>query len=182
MQLFQLLFGAFSKAHKDGEAVLKSHIPVIFEIFVKNSTEVDKPLGFLHLLRLMFRSFVGIKFDVLLRDLIPSLQPCLHKLLSLMEGPSGDDMRDLLIELCLSLPARLSALLPILPHLMKPLVSALKGSDDLVDLGLETLEFWIDNLRPDFLELTTANGIFDILLALWSHLRPHPYSWGTKAS
>ncbi|KAK1575293.1 hypothetical protein Q3G72_004202 [Acer saccharum] len=70
----------------------------------------------------------------------------------MLEGPMGEDMRDLLLELCLTLPGRLSSLLPYLPHLMNPLVLCLKGSDDLV------------------------------ILASWSHLRPAPYPWGGKAS
>ncbi|KAG0495758.1 hypothetical protein HPP92_000449 [Vanilla planifolia] len=90
-------------------------------------------------------------------------------------------MRDLVLELCLTLPARLSSLLPHLPRLMKPLVLALKGSGDLVSLGLRTLEFWIDSLNPDFLEPSMASVMSDVILALWSHLRPLPYPWGTKA-
>ncbi|KAF2312392.1 hypothetical protein GH714_034499 [Hevea brasiliensis] len=64
---------------------------------------------------------------------------------------------------------------------MKPLVLCLKGSDDLVSLGLRTLEFWVDSLNPDFLEPSMANVMSEVILALWSHLRPAPYPWGGKA-
>ena len=37
-------------------------------------------------------------------------------------------MKDLFVELCLTVPVRLSSLLPYLPMLMDPLVSALNGS------------------------------------------------------
>ncbi|CAL9045632.1 unnamed protein product [Musa banksii] len=181
LQLFRFLFMAAAKAPADSERILQPHIPVIMEVCMKNATEVEKPLGYMHLLRYMFRSMNGAKFDTLLRDLIPSLQPCLNMLLSMLEGPSGEDMRDLILELCLTLPARLSSLLPHIPRLMKPLVLALKGTDDLVSLGLRTLEFWIDSLNPDFLEPSMANVISEVILALWSHLRPLPYPWGTKA-
>ncbi|RWW64341.1 hypothetical protein BHE74_00028432 [Ensete ventricosum] len=181
LQLFRFLFMAAAKAPADSERILQPHIPVIMDVCMKNATEVEKPLGYMHLLRYMFRSMNGAKFDTLLRDLIPSLQPCLNMLLSMLEGPSGEEMRDLILELCLTLPARLSSLLPHIPRLMKPLVLALKGSDDLVSLGLRTLEFWIDSLNPDFLEPSMANVISEVILALWSHLRPLPYPWGTKA-
>lgn len=46
----------------------------------------------------------------------------------------------MLVELCLTLPAQLSALLPLLPKLMRPLVMALKGNEELALLGLRTLE------------------------------------------
>ncbi|KAI0530691.1 hypothetical protein KFK09_000238 [Dendrobium nobile] len=181
LQLFRYLFVSVAKSPAECERMLQPHIPVIFEICMKNAIEVEKPLGYMQLLRSMFRSLNGGKFDTLLRDLIPSLQPCLNMLLAMIEGPSGEDMRDLVLELCLTLPARLSSLLPLLPRLMKPLVLALKGNDDLVSLGLRTLEFWIDSLNPDFLEPSMASVMSDAILALWSHLRPLPYPWGTKA-
>jgi transformation/transcription domain-associated protein len=64
---------------------------------------------------------------------------------------------------------------------MRPLVFCLKGSDDLVSLGLRTLEFWIDSLNPDFLEPSMAIVMSEVILSLWSHLRPAPYPWGGKA-
>ncbi|XP_043814591.1 transformation/transcription domain-associated protein isoform X2 [Manihot esculenta] len=181
LHLFRFIFGAVAKAPADFERILQPHVPVIMEVCMKNATEVEKPLGYMQLLRTMFRALAGCKFELLLRDLIPMLQPCLNMLLTMLEGPTGEDMRDLLLELCLTLPARLSALLPYLPRLMKPLVLCLKGSDDLVSLGLRTLEFWVDSLNPDFLEPSMANVMSEVILALWSHLRPAPYPWGGKA-
>ncbi|XP_022741614.1 transformation/transcription domain-associated protein-like isoform X2 [Durio zibethinus] len=181
LHLFRFIFGAVAKAPTDFERILQPHVPVIMEVCMKNATEVEKPLGYLQLLHTMFRALAGCKFELLLRDLIPMLQPCLNMLLTMLEGPTAEDMRDLLLELCLTLPARLSSLLPYLPRLMRPLVMCLKGSDDLVSLGLRTLEFWVDSLNPDFLEPSMANVMSEVILALWSHLRPSPYPWGGKA-
>ncbi|XP_043711461.1 transformation/transcription domain-associated protein-like [Telopea speciosissima] len=181
LHLFRLLFTAVSKAPSDCERILQPHVPVIMEACIKNATEVERPLGYMQLLRTMFRALAGGKFELLLRDLIPTLQPCLNMLLAMVDGPTGEDMRDLVLELCLTLPARLSSLLPHLPRLMKPLVLTLKGSDDLVSLGLRTLEYWIDSLNPDFLEPSMANIMSEVILTLWSHLRPAPYPWGAKA-
>ncbi|KAF5199838.1 Transcription-associated protein [Thalictrum thalictroides] len=181
LQLFRHLFVAVAKAPSDCERILQPHVPVIMEVCMKNAIESDRPLGYVQLLRTMFRALNGGKFELLLRDLIPSLQPCLNMLLAMVEGPTGEDMRDLVLELCLTLPARLSSLLPHLPRLMKPLVMTLKGNDDLVNLGLKTLEFWIDSLNPDFLEPSMANVMSEVVLALWSHLRPLPYEWGKKS-
>ncbi|XWS33857.1 hypothetical protein CRYUN_Cryun22dG0119000 [Craigia yunnanensis] len=181
LHLFRFIFGAVAKAPTDFELILQPHVPVIMEVCMKNATEVEKPLGYLQLLRTMFRALAGCKFELLLRDLIPMLQPCLNMLLTMLEGPTAEDMRDLLLELCLTLPARLSSLLPYLPRLMKPLVLCLKGSDDLVSLGLRTLEFWVDSLNPDFLEPSMVNVMSEVILALWSYLRPAPYRCGGKA-
>ncbi|KAM3383848.1 hypothetical protein ACQJBY_008479 [Aegilops geniculata] len=181
LQLFRFLFIAAAKAPESCERTLQPHVPVIMEVCMKSATEVEKPLGYMHLLRSMFRALNSAKFDSLMRDLIPSLQPCLNLLLSMLDGPTTADMRDLILELCLILPARLSSLLPHIPRLMKPLVLALKGNDDLVSLALCTLEFWIDSLNPDFLEPSMASLMSEVILALWSHLRPLPYKWGTKS-
>ncbi|KAH9611581.1 hypothetical protein KSS87_004438 [Heliosperma pusillum] len=181
LHLSNLLFAAVTKFPSDSERILLPHVPVIIEVCMKNTTEVEKPIGYLQLLRTMFRALAGGKFELILRELIPTLQPCLNMLLAMLEGPAGEDMRDLLLELCLTLPARLSSLLPFLPRLMKPLVLCLKASYELVSLGLRTLEFWIDSLNPDFLEPSMANVMSEVILALWSHLRPAPYPWGGKS-
>ncbi|KAL2497630.1 inositol or phosphatidylinositol kinase [Abeliophyllum distichum] len=181
LHLFRFLFSAVVKAPSECERILQPHVPVIMETCMKNATEVEKPIGYLQLLHTMFRALAGGKFELLLRDLIPTLQTCLNMLVAMLEGPTGEEMHELLLELCLTLPARLSSLLPHLPRLMKPLVMCLKGSDDLVSLGLRTLEFWIDSLNPDFLEPSMANVMSEVILALWSHLRPAPYPWGGKS-
>ncbi|KAH9312038.1 hypothetical protein KI387_027073, partial [Taxus chinensis] len=181
LQLFQILFLAVAKYPGDCELVLQPHVSIIMEVCIKNSIEIDNPYGYMHLLRLMFRALWRGKFEILLKELIPMLQPCINMLLAMVEGPTGIDMIDLVLELCLSLPAHLTLLLPHLPCLMKPLVLALKGSDELIGLGLRTLDFWIDNLNPDFLEPSMENIMSEVILTLWSHIRPKPYPWGAKA-
>lgn len=46
----------------------------------------------------------------------------------LQSGLHKQHMKDLFVELCLTVPVRLGSLLPYLPMLMDPLVSALNGS------------------------------------------------------
>lgn len=181
LQLFRALFVAVAKSPGDCERVLQPYVSTIMEVCMKNATEIEKPHGFMQLLRTMFRPLSGAKYELLLREFIPTLQPCLNMLLAMVEGPTGIDMKDLVLELCLTLPARLSSLLPHLSRLMKPLVLALKGSDELISLGLRTLEFWIDSLNPEFLEPSMANVMSEVILTLWSHIRPKPYPWGGKA-
>lgn len=79
------------------------------------------------------------------------LFPFLLGLNMLQSGLHKQHMKDLFVELCLTVPVRLSSLLPYLPMLMDPLVSALNGSQTLVSQGLRTLELCVDNLQPDFL-------------------------------
>ncbi len=50
----------------------------------------------------------------------------------LQSGAHRQQMRELFVELCLTVPVRLSSLLPYLPLLMDPLVCALNGTPNLV--------------------------------------------------
>jgi len=86
-----------------------------------------------------------------LQEFLPLLPNLLQGLNSLQSGLHKQHMKDLFVELCLTVPVRLSSLLPYLPMLMDPLVSALNGSQTLVSQGLRTLELCVDNLQPDFL-------------------------------
>jgi len=78
----------------------------------------------------------------------------------------------LLVELCLTLPAQLSSLLPLLPQLMRPLVLALKGTEALAALGMRTLECWVDSLNPEFLEPAMSEVVSEVMPALWALLKP----------
>lgn len=80
-------------------------------------------------------------------------------------------MKDLFVELCLTVPVRLSSLLPYLPMLMDPLVSALNGSPTLISQGLRTLELCVDNLQPEFLYEHIQPVRADLMQALWRTLR-----------
>ncbi|KAG9972307.1 hypothetical protein KCU78_g23392, partial [Aureobasidium melanogenum] len=84
--------------------------------------------------------------------------------------------RDLFVELSLTVPARLSHLLPHLSYLMRPLVVALRAGSELIAQGLRTLELCVDNLTADYLDPIMAPVIDELMAALWDHLKPQPYS------
>lgn len=137
-----------------------------------------EPYNYFLLLRALFRSIGGGSHDLLYQEFLPLLPnllqgetshttaayfrsilkdlirqtsfPCVG-LNMLQSGLHKQHMKDLFVELCLTVPVRLSSLLPYLPMLMDPLVSALNGSQTLVSQGLRTLELCVDNLQPDFL-------------------------------
>lgn len=84
--------------------------------------------------------------------------------------------RDLYVELTLTVPARLSHLLPHLSYLMRPIVVALRADSELVGQGLRTLELCVDNLTADYLDPIMSPIMDELMTALWDHLRPHPYN------
>lgn len=95
--------------------------------------------------------------------MLPSI---LQQLNRFQNGSYRQPIHDLYVELCLTVPVRLSSLLPYLPLLMDPLVCALHGPIKLVMqgelqkflniklihfLGLRTLELFVNNLQLDYI-------------------------------
>ena len=88
-------------------------------------------------------------------------------------------LKDLWLELCLVIPARLPDLLPYLGSLMRAMASALLSKDrELVTLALRVLEVWIESIHVDYLYplmnisyysksgISNRNSIIDILIKI----------------
>ncbi|WIA37453.1 hypothetical protein OEZ86_014371 [Tetradesmus obliquus] len=195
-KLFRLVFLGLTLA--DGEALL---LPTLVSLVGKCLTAAQQqrdPLAYLQLLRILFkhchasRRWVRLRLQLLrilfkhchasreplqalYHELAPQLSGALHTLLAILEGPNcTEQLKYLLVELCLLLPAALRVLveLVLLPRLVKPLALALRGPDELVALGLRTFEVWVDSLNPEYLENALADVVGDIMGALWALLRP----------
>ena len=163
------------------ENILVTRISLILDtLFEHISKQINKE-PFLLLLKELFKSLHGCKNEVLHRDF--QLVSTLSKLRTLLVGPVLEKEKDLLVELILTLPTRLSTLLHYLPHLMKPLLIAIQSpSEHLVTLGMKTLEYWIDSLNPEFLEPAMSDILPELMSSLHSKLGPlglHPF--GHKA-
>ncbi|KAL9041756.1 MAG: hypothetical protein Q9180_001071 [Flavoplaca navasiana] len=109
-------------------------------------------MNYFFLLRSLFRSIGGGRFEALYEEILPLLEMMLEVLNNLL------------------LAARK-------PHyLMRALVVALRAGSDLVGRGLRTLELRVDNLTAECLDPIMAPMIDELMTALWDHLRPNPYS------
>jgi transformation/transcription domain-associated protein len=120
------------------------------------------------------RSIGGGRFEALYKEVLPILQEMLDKLAYLLDHATTNAQRDLFVELTLTVPVRLTNLLPHLGYLMKPLVHALQAGPDQVSQGLRTLELCIDNLTADFLDPTMGIIVRDLMSALNRLLKPIP--------
>ncbi|CAG8576103.1 11483_t:CDS:10, partial [Acaulospora morrowiae] len=176
LRLFKLTFMAVTLFPNHNEIVLHPHLANIITSSMKLSAKAKEPINYFLLLRALFRSIGGGRFEMLYKEVLPLLQVLLEGLNSLLSLTHKQRMRDLFVELCLTVPVRLSVLLPYLSYLMKPLVLALQAGPELVTQGLRTLELCIDNLTPEFLDPILAPVINDLMLALWKHLKPNPYN------
>lgn len=72
---------------------------------------------------------------MLYQQFLPLLPSILQQLNRLQNSSHRQSIHELFVELCLTVPVRLSSLLPYLPLLMDPLVCALYGSPTLVQQG-----------------------------------------------
>lgn len=105
----------------------------------------------------------------------------LDRLTELLKTAPKSPMRDLYIELLLTVPAKLHVLCPYLPQLIRPVLYALQGSNELVTFGLRNLDMWVDSLRTQSIEPILKPVMPELMLALFSHLRPAPYLHGMLA-
>ncbi|KID86829.1 histone acetylase complex subunit [Metarhizium guizhouense ARSEF 977] len=176
LRLFKLAFMAVTLFAQQNEQVLLPHVVNIVTKSIELSTKAEEPMNYFLLLRSLFRSIGGGKFEQLYKQILPLLEMLLDVLNNLLMAARKPSERDLYVELCLTVPARLSHLLPHLSFLMRPLVVALRAGTDLVGQGLRTLELCVDNLTADYLDPIMAPVIDELMTALFNHLRPHPYS------
>lgn len=176
LRLFKLAFMAVTLFAGQNEQVLLPHVVSIVTKSIELSTKAEEPMNYFLLLRSLFRSIGGGKFEQLYKQILPLLEMLLDVLNNLLMAARKPSERDLYVELCLTVPARLSHLLPHLSFLMRPLVVALRAGTELVGQGLRTLELCVDNLTADYLDPIMAPVIDELMTALFNHLRPHPYS------
>lgn len=176
LHLFRLAFMAVNLFPDANESILQPYLGNFITSCFKLSAKAREPANYFLLLRALFKSIGGGRFELLYKEVAPLLQVLLENLNSLLTLANRVEMRNLFVELCLAVPVRLSTLLPYLPYLMRPLVIALQADPDLVTQGLRTLELCNDNLNAEFLDQIMAPVMKELMDALWSHLRPLPYN------
>ncbi|KAF1808723.1 hypothetical protein P152DRAFT_497353 [Eremomyces bilateralis CBS 781.70] len=176
LRLFKLFFMAVTLFSQQNEPVLLPHVIKIITRSFELSTTAEEPMNYFLLLRNLFRSIGGGRFEVSYNHLLPLLEMILETLNSLLRTARKQQERDIFVELSLTVPARLSNLLPHLSYLMRPLVVALRAGPELVSQGLRTLELCVDNLTADYLDPIMGPVIDELMAALMEHLKPTPYS------
>lgn len=197
LRLFKLSFMAVTLFSQHNESVLLPHVRELITRSIELSVTAEEPTNYFLLLRSLFRSIGGGRFEHLYKEILPLLEMLLEVLnIQLAAAPDGST-RDLFVELSLTVPARLSHLLPHLSYLMRPLTVALRagdvtsssghrpysndrashdargpGSSELTAQGLRTLELCVDNLTADYLDPIMQPWMEEIMGSLWRMLKP----------
>eukprot|EP00178_Gracilaria_changii_P010551 TRINITY_DN306_c0_g1_i1.p1 TRINITY_DN306_c0_g1~~TRINITY_DN306_c0_g1_i1.p1 ORF type:complete len:4478 (+),score=542.02 TRINITY_DN306_c0_g1_i1:496-13929(+) len=155
LKLFKIVFASVS-LFPTNEPVLQLHLATIVRRSLKHASSSRDPVGFLQMLKALFKSINNDKnqahFDFLYLTFVPLLEHIYSSILSLAEGPCGAKHKDLLIELSLLVPARTSNAFPYLETLIKPIVWALETENETAAYGARSLEFWVDILQPAYLD------------------------------
>ncbi|KDN49215.1 hypothetical protein K437DRAFT_79486 [Tilletiaria anomala UBC 951] len=175
LRLFKMAFMAVTIFPEENEVMLQPHLSHLIMTSMKLASRAPEPTNYFLLLRALFRSIGGGRFELLYKDVLPLLPVLLESLNNLLQA-AEPSKREIFVDLCLTVPVRLSVLLPYLGYLMRPLVLALLSSTELVSQGLRTLELCIDNLTPEFLDPIMAPHAHDLMNALWKHLQPLPHN------
>ncbi|KAI7675134.1 hypothetical protein KC322_g15536, partial [Hortaea werneckii] len=196
LRLFKLSFMAVTLFSQHNEGVLLPHVRELITKAIELSVTAEEPSNYFLLLRSLFRSIGGGRFEHLYKEILPLLEMLLEVLnTQLAAAPADGPNRDLFVELSLTVPARLSHLLPHLGYLMRPLCVALRsgerantaegrsataaaaergsaGSSELTAQGLRTLELCVDNLTADYLDPIMQPWMDEIMGSLWRMLKP----------
>ncbi|KAG8763311.1 hypothetical protein FRC12_008615 [Ceratobasidium sp. 428] len=153
LRLFKMCFMSVTVFPELNEPILFHHLSKLIMDSLRLATKAADPTNYFLLLRGLFRAMGGGKFESLYNEVLPLLRDMLESLNRQLQA-AEPSKQDLLVELCLTVPVRLTNLLPFLSFLMRPLVHALRAGPELVAQGLRTLELCIDNLTQEFLDPT----------------------------
>lgn len=175
IRLFKLCFMSVNLFPTANENVILPHLNYLILESLKLATKAEEPILYSYLVRTLFRSISGGRFENLYKEIMPILPVLLESLNKLIANCRRPYERDIYVELCLTVPVRLSVLVPHLNYLTTPLVYALNGSQELVSQGLRTFELCVDNLTAEYFDPMIMPVIYDIMAALWKHLEPVPY-------
>lgn len=174
LKLFKLVINSVvsTNAANEHEKILQPYLKQIVLRSIECAQTSNDPYNYFILLRALFRSIGVGNHELLNQEFLTLLNFLLQRLNEYQSCQHRQQLRELFIELCLTVPVRLSVLLPYLPLLMEPLVNALNGSPTLILQGLRTLELCVDNLQPDFLYnhiLPVRSSLMMSLYRLLSH-------------
>lgn len=138
MSLFSIIFSSLSICPKN-EKFLRPYLQQLIAVCLRRSMGSDAsfwPGNHLKILRQLFRAIAGGKFEESYKEILPLLPTLLNGLYRVYCNTEHEILKKVIIELCLTIPARLSSLLPHLSLLLRIIVPALQTNDgDLINLG-----------------------------------------------
>jgi len=160
VQAFREIFSTFAVHRVETEGVVTQYLQEIFE----KCLIPDENLGYtVEIVKDLFRAIGKERLEVLSKELALSLPLFFSKLERLRRlYPESADH----VELSLTVPVKISVLLPFLGQIAKSVVLALQMKNALSILAIELLEMCVDNLNSDFLTAYLGEELDSIFVAL----------------
>jgi len=137
LRLFKIMLQSLS-IYPENEAILRTKLQTIVALCLRSATQNSEswPGYYFSVLRVLFRAVSVGKFEKSYKELLPLLPTILNGLWRIHSNTSDNVMKNAIVELCLTTPARLSSLLPHIPLLLRLIVDALRSQHgDLINLG-----------------------------------------------
>jgi transformation/transcription domain-associated protein len=185
-RLFKAIFQTIGR-QVDDPPMSPSWAPLLSGVVsqvLRLATETKDPLNLFNLLKYLFRNIP--KHDIWSKELAHQLPTIIDTINRIQENTSSQQLKDLLIELPLTLPLRPSAMLPCFKLFLKPLMAALEApeSDPLMYTktvhALRFLEGYIGQFLAEFFEPLMAEHKARLLRALWRHMRQPPATFTSQ--
>ncbi|OAG29236.1 transformation/transcription domain-associated protein [Nematocida displodere] len=160
VQGFKEIFSSFAVHTGEIESVVSANLQRLFELCLVTE---ERLLYTLRIVKELFRAASKEKLESLHKEMALIL-PMFFSRLEKIERiyPHKEEY----VELCLTIPVKISVLLPFLGQMSKSLLMALRMKNRLSVLAMETLETCVDNLNSEFLLTYLGEHIDKILVAL----------------
>jgi transformation/transcription domain-associated protein len=139
LELFERIIKSLA-AFPENEHALRPYLQKIVVSALHLSMEKGDgwPDNYCSLLRSVFRSISAGKFEESFKELLPMIPIILNGLHRIFQSTVDEPLQNFVVEMCLTIPARLSSLLPHMPLLLRMIIASLNASEgDLVNLGYE---------------------------------------------
>lgn len=137
LELFERVL-KYLASFPNNETALRPYLRKIVTTCLRSMVERCEgwPDNYCILLRFTFRAISAGKFEESYKELLPLLPTILNGLYRIMLATNDAYLRHLIVELCLTVPARLSSLLPHMSLLLRMIIAALRSNTgDMVNLG-----------------------------------------------
>jgi hypothetical protein len=183
LKAFKILLSSLVKV-PENERILRSKLVALIMGCFRLAYEEPSPKNYYFLLRMIFRAITGGKFEQSYKLCAPYVPMLLQGFTRLIQQSKNQSMQSVLLELTLTLPARFSTLVPHIPVLLSHIGMALRSKGEVANIGLRTLELWIDHLNPEvvtnMLQQNTAVA-HAVISGVCDHLRLHPHPYGSTS-
>ena len=184
LRLFKITLGSMS-TYPSNELLLRPRLRPLIQLCLKYTQKARMSVNFYFIFKTLFKSLSSSQFERSHREIADVVPNVLQGLMMLLERTKQERIQSILIEICLTVPAKADVISQFFPDLLNLVIRALNTKfGELPMLGLRVFESWIEHLSPANLKTLLSSHVTSqgaLMRSLYSHLRPAPYPYGMLA-